>query len=147
MAEILLRRGPEQSFTGSTLCCYKDDLCSSDWQELLWGTYLLQWGNALNPSQSLPTLSWQKAVRLWMTFLHWLEGMVTKMQSLRDMGRREGQAKSNKKLSLNKYRLYVAEYIWQSCKIVQRFSLSLKKCLCKYIFTLIPNKICFPFDV
>lgn len=33
VVEVVLRRGQ---------CCYKDNICSSDWQELLWGTYLLQ---------------------------------------------------------------------------------------------------------
>lgn len=131
MAEILLRRGPGQRFTGSTLCCSKDHLCSSDWQELLWGTYLLPRGNALTPAQSLPTLSWLKAMQLRMTFLIWLEGMITKMQSLRDMGR-GGQSNLREKLLLNKYGVHISgKYIGELWEIVQQFSLSLKKCLCK----------------
>lgn len=82
------------------MCCYKDNISSSDWQELLWRTYLLQRGNSLNLAQSFPSLSCLKAVWLWMTFLIWLEGMVTKMKSLRDV-RKERQANSGEKLPLN----------------------------------------------
>jgi len=38
-----------------------------------------------------------KAVWLWTTLLLWLEGMVNKMKSLRDTGRREGTGKLKEK--------------------------------------------------
>lgn len=144
MVEIVLRCG--QRSTGSTLCCCKDNICSSDWQELLWGTYLLNEEIPWAQHSHFPVCpGWRLCSFGWLSSFG-LEGWWLKWRAWGASGRkdRQTQGKASPKWPQS---VHMAKRIWELWNSLSLFSLSLQNCFCKRIFILIPNKMSFPFHV